>query len=196
PFLLLALPPVASVFSAILGLLVLIGWAFGIEELKRVTPGFAAMNPATAVLFILIGISFGLTLGSRQSRLARIVGNVLASVVLLTALAELIELTGFWHSPLDEFLFAGKLWDPQEKVLNRMAPNTALNLLLTAIAILELDLSGRRLFGQALGIVVGFVSALSLTGYAYEERAFIGLAQSVPMAVHSAVAFLLLAGGI
>jgi signal transduction histidine kinase len=191
-----ALPPVASIFSITLGFFVLLGWAFDLEQLKRVTPGFGAMNPATAVLFILIGTSFGLTLGSRRSRLVRIIGNVLAGVVALAALAELIELTGFWHSPLDEFLFAGKLWDPQSGIVNRMAPNTALNLLFAGIAILELDLSGRRLFGQALAIVIGFVAVLSLTGYAYDARAFTGIDKFVPMAVHSAVAFLLLAGGI
>ena len=35
------------------GLLVLLGWSYGIEVLKRVQPGLTAMNPVTAICLVL-----------------------------------------------------------------------------------------------------------------------------------------------
>ena len=126
PIVLRALPAVASGAAICLGALVLIGWAFGLEQLKRVGPGFIAMNPATAVLFVLTGISFGMMVGLRDSKFARVAARALAGIVAIAASAEVIELTGLWHSPLDEVLFADRLWDPQNGIVNAMAPNTAL----------------------------------------------------------------------
>src|SRR5688572_10692373 len=49
-----AIPPVACVLVAAIGALVLVGWAFDVETLKSLLhPNEIAMNPATAVCFIL-----------------------------------------------------------------------------------------------------------------------------------------------
>ncbi|HEU0040590.1 MAG TPA: HAMP domain-containing sensor histidine kinase [Verrucomicrobiae bacterium] len=191
-----ALPLVASGVAICLGTLVLIGWAFGLERLKRGAPGFVAMNPATAVLFLLTGISFGMTIGLRDSKFARVTAKVLAGVVAILAGVEVVELTGLWRSPIDEILFADQLWDPQNGIQNAMAPNTALNFVLAGLAIMKLDLSGRSLFSQALAIVIGFVGLVSLTGYIYGDRSLAGLAAFIPMTVHTSGAFIVLAGGL
>jgi len=191
-----ALPLVASGVAICLGTLVLIGWAFGLERLKRGAPGFVAMNPATAVLFLLTGISFGMTVGLTDSKFARGQAKVLAGVVAILAGVEVVELTGLWRSPIDEILFADRLWDPQNGIQNAMAPNTALNFVLAGLAIMKLDLSGRSLFSQALAIVIGFVGLVSLTGYIYGDRSLAGLAAFIPMTVHTSGAFILLAGGL
>ena len=196
PIVLRALPPVASGAAICLGALVLIGWTFGFERLKRVGPGFVAMNPATAVLFVLIGISFALMVGLSGSKFARITARVLGAIVVIAAGAEVIELTGLWHSPIDEILFADRLWDPQNGIVNAMAPNTALNFVLAGLALMKLDLSGRNLFSQALAVVIGFVGLVSLTGYIYGDRSLAGVAAFIPMTVHTSAAFILLAGGI
>jgi len=116
--------------------------------------------------------------------------------VAIAAGVELIELTGLWRSPIDEILFADKLWDPQNRIENAMAPNTAFNFILAGLAIMKLDLTGRRLFSQALAIVIGFVGMLSLTGYIYGDKSLAGLAAFIPMTIHASVAFILLAGGL
>src|SRR5258705_4261429 len=41
----------------VIATLVLTGWMLGIESLKRLAPRFVAMNPATAVCFLLLGAS-------------------------------------------------------------------------------------------------------------------------------------------
>jgi len=196
PIVLRALPPVAGGTAICTGTLVLIGWALGLEGLKRVAPGFVAMNPATAVLFVLIGIAFGIMIGWGDLKFARLVAKALAGVVAIAAGAELIELTGLWRSPIDEILFANRLWDAQKGIQNAMAPNTAFNFVLAGLAIMKLDLTGRNSFSQALAVVIGFVGLVSLTGYIYGDKSLAGLTAFTPMTVYSSIAFILLAGGL
>jgi hypothetical protein len=48
---------IVSFAVSLLGCLVLLGWTFDVEFLKRIAPSLVAMNPATAIAFILAGIS-------------------------------------------------------------------------------------------------------------------------------------------
>jgi signal transduction histidine kinase len=196
PTTMLALPPIASGFTVCIGIFVLIGWAFDLEALKRVLPSFVAMNPATAVLFILLGVALAIALRARPSRNADIVGRVLAAMVVAGAGAELLEFAGIWNSPMDKTLFASKLSNVLDSLPNRMAPNTALNFLLAGLSILMLDMKGRHSFSQALSVLVGFGAILPITGYAYGAQTFSGLAAFIPMALHTALTFLVLAAGI
>lgn len=196
PIMFRALPPISSIAAICLGILVLVGWTFGLEPLKRIAPGFVAMNPASAVLFVFTGISLALTVGLRDSKFARLAAKALAAIVAIIAGVELLELIGLWHSPLDEILFAGSLWDPQHGIKNAMAPNTAFNFVLVGLAIGKLDLTGRSLFSQALAIVIGFVGLVSLMGYIYGERSLAGPGPFIPMTVHTSMAFVLLAAGL
>jgi signal transduction histidine kinase len=191
-----AFPPVASGAAICLGAIVLVGWAFGLERLKRVAPGFVAMNPATAVLFVLTGISLWMTLRPRPSKLVMLTAKALAGLVAFAAAAELLELSGLWQSPIDKLLFANQLWDPQHGIQNGMAPNTAFNFVLVGLAIMKLDLTGRNLFSQALAILIGFVGLVSLAGYIYGVQSFSGIGAFIPMTVQTSLAFLLLAGGL
>ena len=182
-------------FAVFIGILVLIGWSFDLEPLKRVVPGFVAMNPASAVLFILIGIALASALRSR-SLVTGVMGKVLSAFVVVAAASELLEFAGICHSPIDEVLFAAKLSGIQDALPNRMAPITALNFFLAGLSILLLDTRGRRSFGQALAILIGLSAILSITGYGYGVRSFSGLAAVVPIALHTAVTFFVLAVGI
>src|ERR1044071_7761132 len=56
----------AAVIPIAIGVLVLIGWSANIETLKRIVPGLVAMNPITAIGFILLGAS--LTLIAHRER--------------------------------------------------------------------------------------------------------------------------------
>ena len=176
-------------FAVCIGILVLIGWSFDLEPLKRVLPGFVAMNPASAVLFILIGIALASALRSR-SLVTGVMGKVLSAIVVVAAASELLEFAGICRSPIDEVLFAAKLSEIHGGLPNRMAPNTALNFFLAGLSILLLDTRGRRSLGQALAILIGLSAILSITGYGYGVRSFSGLAPIIPIALHTAVTFL------
>jgi signal transduction histidine kinase len=179
------------------GTLVLFGWTYNLEGLKRIMPGFVAMNPATACLFVLSGVA--LVLSSRKQRSARLRASarVLAVIVTIAALCEILQLIGFWHSMVDEFLFASKLSGDPGGLPNRMAPNTAFNFLFVGLSLLMLDAkTNRASLSQGLAILVGFGAILPLTGYAYGVQSFSGLASFIPMAIHTAVTFLILAAGL
>jgi signal transduction histidine kinase len=192
-----ALPLASSFFAVGVGLLVLVGWQFDVESLKRVLPGFVAMNPATAILFIVCGVSLFLSVQFRESRIAVVIARVLASFAFVVALAEFLEAAGMWHSPADEIVFAHKLRNPADAWPNRMAPNTTFNFFLLGLSLLlPPSKTGRVSLSQALAIVVAFGAILPITGYLYGVHSFKGLASFIPMAVHTATTFLMLAAGI
>src|SRR5439155_14865600 len=59
---------------------------------------------------------------------------------------------------------------------------------------LNLNLPTKRLsHTQPLAILIGFGALLPITGYAYGVHSFRGLASFIPMALHTAVTFLILA---
>jgi hypothetical protein len=75
---------VAGIVVALTGSLVLAGWAFRITALKQVLPGLVAMNPMTAVAFMLAGFSLCLychdMLGKQQPAF-RVVSDIGATLI-------------------------------------------------------------------------------------------------------------------
>jgi hypothetical protein len=75
-----ARPLVVGIIAILVGCLVLIGWSFDVESLKRVLPSFVAMNPGTATLFIFCGTALILRTERSESRAAVLVARVLAGI--------------------------------------------------------------------------------------------------------------------
>lgn len=197
PILLRILPPTGSALAISVGILVLAGWFFDAEFLKRVVPGFVAMNPATAVSFILAGLALRMSIGQNQTEAKRKFAKILSAAVLLIGLAKLIGIVAHWHPNVDEWLFASKLAIAEREMPNRMAPNTALAFVLVGLSLLTLDVSTRRFSpSQAFAILAGFGALLPITGYLYGVQSFRGFASFIPMALHTAITFLLLTAGI
>ena len=196
PKTLVVLPKIASGFAVLVGLLVLVGWSLDLEPLKRIAPGFVAMNPATAVLFVLAGVALGVAVCFQSFRFADRTRKILGLVIAGLAGAEILEFAGVLYSPVDEILFGSQLWEQQSRLPNRMAPNTAFNFIMAGISLLLLDPREKRSVSQALAVVVGFGALLPITGYLYGVRSFSGLAAFIPMALHTAATFLLFAIGL
>lgn len=197
PAVLRSLPLVASGTAICVGTLVLIGWNSDLEPLKRVLPGGVAMNPATASLFIISGIALAISLRRPRNRFLVNVARILSAITVIAALSELLELAKVWNSMVDEFLFASKLSDAGGGLPNRMAPNTSLNFVLVGLSLLTLTLPVKRLTHcQPLAILIGFGALLPITGYAYGVQSFRGVASFIPMALHTALTFLVMAAGL
>lgn len=82
----------AGAIAILAGCSVLLGWALEIEGLKRVLPRLVAMNPMTAVAFVLASVSLLLIVGTEPAdeRLGRI-GRGLALAVASVGLVKLVE---------------------------------------------------------------------------------------------------------
>src|SRR5437868_10044361 len=99
----------ASAAVILVGVATLLGWWLAIEPLKRGIGDAVAMNPATAVCFILAGVSFWLTRTEPVPRGTRRVAASLAAVVGLVAIARLAGYAFGAEVGVDQLLFPGHL---------------------------------------------------------------------------------------
>jgi len=185
-------------FVALAGGTVLIGWIFDNELLMRVFPGFVAMNPMTAVCFMAAGTSLCCFWSSNHSPspLKLQAGQMLAGLLVIVSVLKLLDYLLGWNFRVDELLFRGRLGTNQGGIPNRMAPNTAINFLLSGFALSLLNSrAGNRRLSQNLSLVVSFHSLLALLGYTYSANYLYGIGSFIPMALHTAVLFLLLSLG-
>jgi PAS domain S-box-containing protein len=187
---------VAGVLVIVAGVLVLAGWLFEIERLKRVGQGYVAMNPLTAICFILCGAGLWL-MNSPSPRALRLSGIIGVAVFLICTL-KFISVFISWDFPLDRLFFPDELQEEKLDLYNRMAPNTAFCFMLASLAILLMDVetSRKQRPAQFLSIMITLIALLSLYGYVYGVSYLIGIAAYIPMALHTALTFLLLAVGL
>lgn len=186
-----ALPALGAGVAIGLGALTICGWALGIERLRQPLTQFVAMNPATAVAFILAGIALALCAESRRESGGAMPTKIIGAAVALIGAAKLVGFALKVHPNVDELLFSSAL------SANRMAPNTALDFVLVGLAIVALDVQvGGTSFGQIFAIAASFGALLPLTGYLYGVRSFEGVASFIPMAPHTALTFLLVCAGL
>ena len=167
---------------------VLVGWGVGNEVLTSVVPGLTAMNPLTAVCFILSSVAL-LVWGTGATGTRRLVTCVLAIAVATFALARLGVYVVGWDLALDQILFRSRLSEFASPS-NRMAPNTAFNFAVLGLMILSI-VGGRAKAAQVAAGVVMLSSAAALLGYAFSQTSLVQVAAFVPMALHSAILFLL-----
>ncbi len=186
----------AAVVSLI-GVLVLIGWAFEIDFLKRIVPGYVFMNPVTCAAFILSSASLWLLQSSDAGKVR--FAQVCAAVVALIGLIKMCAVIGLFDVGIDRMLFTNSLFDSVTGQPNRMAPNTALNFLLfgAALLLLKFKTRGADSFpAQYPAIAVILTSFLAVIGYLYGAKSFYVIVSFNPMAIHTAVSFLLLGVGL
>jgi PAS domain S-box-containing protein len=171
---------VAAAIAITLGLLVLIGWANDFELLKRMRPGFAAMNPLAACCFILAGIAL-LLAKSGHRRAAFSAGGFICLITLAKA-ADMVS----GAVPIDQLLFAETLASGSA-LPNRMAPNTTLAFFLVALGLM-FSCGRKRAFGlisQGLGAAGLLISIFALIGYAFGINHLNSVGPLIPMAFHT-----------
>ncbi len=145
----------SGVVVALASALVLIGWASRNATLVQIRPDFTAMVVATALSFLLAGLA--LAAPARQGAAWRRYGG---AVIILVALLELIQHFAGVSIGLDLPPVHAWLADGNSRP-GRMAPNTALGLLLTGAVLLMTDRIQSRL---AAGLVQGATFGVLLLG--------------------------------
>lgn len=182
----------AAAVSAI-SIMVLLGWQFDIDFLKRLIPGLVAMNPATAIGFILSGIAIIIHQKSQAQNsinLSKVFSLLVFLIGLSCLLTNLFDVSG----GMDQWFFYEKLEHETTGIRNRMAPNTAFNFILSGMALFFLSSDKEKIYkgAQILTLLTAFISLLSCIGYIYGVRAFYGVLTYIPMALNTAFNFLLI----
>lgn len=181
----------SATFVATFGVLVLLGWALESDLLKSFYPGLVSMNPATAVLFILTAACLFLHTLSLKQRKVDWLTPTLGAIISGGGLLTLIEFVSNLQLRLDRILFSESLGP------NRMAPNTAFYF--TCLGVALLSAKGRRTghwLGQVLTLTVLGGAGVSLLGYGYGAKNLYGVGSYIPMALNTALVFMVAALGL
>jgi signal transduction histidine kinase len=193
-----AAPVAVGVSTAAVGGLVLVGWWLGVDALKSVTPGLPWMAPNTAVGLIASGLALGLLRTTPVSRPRRRLAGAGAAVAVLIGLLTLAEYVLDRDLLVDRLLFSDSVAADPSPTPGRPAFPTALALVLVGSALGLLD-ARRGSLAQGLGLLAALIALLALLGFVAGVRSFYGVVSAYPnsgMAVHTAVAIVLLGAGI
>jgi signal transduction histidine kinase/CHASE3 domain sensor protein len=189
-------------FSALLvivyGILVIIGWIFDFTFLKNISPDLISIKVNTAVLFIMVG--FLLLLRIQQINLSlnknyKLAFWFLLVLVIFIASVTLVEYFSGKNFGIDQIFF--KDLDKQSVFPGRMAPNTSILFLFSAISILLLSprLLKRNSFLSAVLSLISVIACLfSLDDYPKPGMGNV-LGYYNPMAYPTAFAFIILGLG-
>ncbi|MBS3026225.1 MAG: PAS domain S-box protein [Dolichospermum sp. DET50] len=212
---------VTSVIAIFIGSLVILGWYFDIEILKKGFPGSpATMKANTALCFLLSGLSLWLSqiiaarrisLGETETEvnnrnsprryflylwLARFCAVTVTGIGLLTLIQYLFD----WNFGIDELLFPDSPIVVTTSHAGRMGINTATSFTLIGLALYFIVQPKKQLTywsTQIFALIVAFISLESLLGYAYEQKILYGVTRyTTSMALHTALTLMALSIGI
>src|SRR5271156_1889180 len=189
-----------SVFTTLLGLLVLIGWSLGLTRLTVVVPGLASMKANTAACIALCGLSLWCSLADaskKSSSKAGLAGRCFALATVFVGLATLAEYAFHSSFGIDQLLFVDRLGDGHS-IPGRMAPNTALCFVVLGVALALIPTETKRGHrpAQFLSLVPACISLMAILGYLYSVVSFYRIASFTGMALHTATALFLLSWGV
>ncbi|TAN47962.1 MAG: PAS domain S-box protein [Methylococcaceae bacterium] len=180
-----------------IGALALIGWTLDSNILQQGIASSVAMNPATAVGFILLGLeALRWHSGSTDPWLDK-AGQLAIALVVITSAMKLSDLVLGTAFGVDQLLFAGQL-DNDLGHPNRMAPNTALCFFLLGWAMQLMRSRSKTAIpaAQALTLIPTLLALLALVGYLYGVKTLVGIGTYIPMAFNTAISFLWLTAAI
>ena len=185
-----------AVLTALIGLVVLLGWRFQITSLHSIQAGLPPMPPNAALGLILLGISLCLLPMHACSKLK--IGLFLGfnSLSFLLGFLTLLGYMGLYPMHALDYLLTPIY--PIKPFVLTPSPYTATIFLLDSIALFLLMLNKVRFimaaqwiaFFSAMGLVVTFF------GYAHDENLFYTYEGQIGIAIHAATALTLLNWGI
>ncbi|GEM_PF-3250613 len=190
---------VMALSVACIGLLVLLGWALDISLLKSIGRDYITVKANSAISFIMAGVSILMVIGGKAGGIKKYrIGMLLAGLVVLTGVLNVSEYVFRADLGIDQLIFKDPANDLGTVNPGRMAPNSAINFILTGIAILLLDAGDKKIFtlGSICVFITGLISFFALVGYSFGTSEFLGIGTYTRMALYSAVAFFMIFLGI
>ncbi len=183
----------AALLAAVLAASGLSGWIFGIEILRRVPGGDAAMNANTAVALLSLGVSLFLVAHGRVTPWVTVVVRAAGALALVIGGLTAVEYVTGAALGIDELLFKDDIARMASEAPGRMAPNTAAALMVGGVA--ALCASASRLpawTSQVPGLAVLALGTLRLYGFAYAVPELERFGAYKGMALYTGMALVLL----
>ena len=160
------------------------------QVLKSAAPHFIAMNPLSAILFILCGAALVRASEKRAKRPDKVV-LACAAVILLGGAMKVAECAFGFDLSFDQLFFRKELNSPGPFGPSEIAMNTAISFICCGMALLLLDVDTPRGFrpSQVFSVIVGLIALLALIGYGYRVLPLYTFGSRLPMALNSAIGF-------
>ena len=188
----------AALLVSLFGAVMLAGWVFDIELLKWAPQSMVRMKANAAFAFLLSGFSLWFSAPGEESSTwgKERIGQALAFLVALLGLLTLSEYVFGWDLGIDQLLAREAPGAFKTSSPGRMAPNAALNFLFLGGALLALEVRRGEWIVSILALAAAAVAMLALMGYAYGEDSLTGFVSYTHIAIHTAVAFVVLTVGV
>ena len=188
-----ALPRLAAAITAMLGLVVLAGWALAIPLLKSVLPGAVEMKVNTAAALVLAACALFM-LCNRPSPLLRRSAQALALAVAALGFATFGQYAFGWQLGIDELLFRDTT-NAYNPFRGRMSPYSGIAFALIGLALAALPHPSLRLLVRLAAASVMVIGAITFLGYLWDAKELVTDIWLLPVAVNTAFGFLLLGAG-
>ena len=184
---------ILSIIIVIIGVIVLIGWAFNIPIFKSPGPDFPTIKSNVALCFILIGASLWLQQTKRINVHNRRAAQILAIIILIIGLLTIIEHIFNLNLGLDQILFIEPYGATNTFSPNRISFITAIELVITSIALLILDKKvNKHIPTQYLMILEGILALMVLLGYLYNAPEFYQIYYYNAASIYGGITFMLI----
>ncbi len=168
------------------------GWAGGVDALKSIVPGFSTMKANTAIAIAALGAALALT---GMDKWYRPIGNAAAAVALITGVLTLAEYAFHWDVGIDQLWFKD-LASSAAAAPGRPAVVTAIMVTLLGAALL---CAGRPALAREKTVAAVIASVLAwttLNGYVFSPKALNEVSLFSSVALHTAFIMFLLGLGV
>jgi len=192
------LPWICAALSAAIGAFTVLGWFLGRAEWTTVLPGLPPMEPNSAVMAVVAGISLVLMAPANASRARIVGGRILAGAVLAFSVVPIVEQMFQIDIGIHRMLSHGesRFHSPP----GRPSPQTAAAFGLIAATLLTLNTTTKRGYRPApiLAVLAALVPLISLLAYIFGTAELYGARALYPfigMGIPTAAALLALSAG-
>lgn len=184
---------ISSIFVALVGFVVLIGWTKDIIILKSVSPDWISMKANTAFCFLLSGLTLIIYNIEKEGSGSHYIAYSFSAIVILIASITLCEYFFNINPGIDEFFFRDKLTAVGTAKPGRLALGSAICFIIFGVSFLfsRFKIINPLIF-QWLYLITGVISITALIGYLFKVDQFTGVAQYTTMAFHTSFSFLIL----
>jgi PAS domain S-box-containing protein len=185
----------AGAAGMLIGVLVLVGWALFLPQLKSVLPHAVAMKPNTALAVALAGGALLLRAPEpKGGATARALATALGAAVAAIGLATASEFAFGWNLHIDAALMPGP--SAPASASGRMSPYSTAGLACLGLGLMLAP--GRRGYKHAVALGIGtlMIGLVWLVGYAWGAPELLTDRWLSPLALHTALAFVLLGTGV